>query len=309
MNMDVNEKPASKFPRSSLRACNKTLIVSSSEARRFRAGVGDEAQVAVADLLDPEQVANGAAVSALEEAPVTSEEVQPKGEVSDSRVMQETTSEADPLDDIFDGLEDGMVTTGSSHGMQTANTSKEESGEVVQTMVTEESLSRSTQIELQRAEDDLSLEDVLSQSEGADVDSPQLATESGQSRPIHSGREFVEWRRRSRIVGFLVSFDSDVYGSYIELREGRLLVSTERHVSENCLVIAHSSVSPMHAILRIGGDGTILILDQLSEQGTRIKRGEDGKEESLLGDKSSLGHGDMVIFGECAYHVCILKTI
>jgi hypothetical protein len=59
--------------------------------------------------------------------------------------------------------------------------------------------------------------------------------------------------------------------------------------------------------MRIGSDGTILILDQLSEHGTRIKRDGDSKEEALMGDKSSLGHGDMVIFGECAYHVCILK--
>ena len=127
---------------------------------------------------------------------------------------------------------------------------------------------------------------------------------------IESGvpsRERVESQRISKLVGFLVTYQVDPLGEYIELREGRLLVSRTGGASDNCLVIADPSVSPMHAIMRISSDGTILILDQLSEHGTRIKRRASGKEETLLGDKSTLEHEDVVIFGECAYHVCILK--
>jgi hypothetical protein len=123
------------------------------------------------------------------------------------------------------------------------------------------------------------------------------------------GREHLEIRRPSRLVGFLVSFELDRLGTYIELREGRLLVTREGRVSDNCLVISHPSVSSMHAIMRISSNGAIMILDQLSEHGTKIKLCDSGKEEALLGDKSTLEHGDVVIFGECAYHVCILKGI
>ncbi len=107
-------------------------------------------------------------------------------------------------------------------------------------------------------------------------------------------------------MGFLVSYKVDLMGSYIELREGRLLVTSEQTCSDSCLVIGHESVSPMHAIMRISADGSILILDQLSEHGTKIRRGEAGKEDALMGDKSTIHHGDVVIFGECEYHVVVM---
>lgn len=119
-------------------------------------------------------------------------------------------------------------------------------------------------------------------------------------------REYVDWKKMSKLVGFLVSYASDAMGSYTELREGRLLVTNGHNSTDSCLVIADDSVSPMHAIMRIAADGSILILDQLSEQGTRIRRANSGKEESLMGDKSSLCHGDVVIFGECEYHVVVM---
>jgi hypothetical protein len=121
-----------------------------------------------------------------------------------------------------------------------------------------------------------------------------------------SGRERIIWKKPGRIVGFLVSYASDPLGQHVVLREGRLLISCENGSSDNCLVISHETVSPMHAIMRVAADGSILILDQLSEHGTRIRRAENGNEESLLGDKSYLKHGDVVIFGECEYHLCVL---
>jgi hypothetical protein len=125
---------------------------------------------------------------------------------------------------------------------------------------------------------------------------------------IHiGGREYAEWRRPSRLVGFLISFQENPHGSYVELHEGRLFVSCERGDVENCLIIAHPSVSSMHAILRISVDGSVLILDQLSEHGTRVRRFGSSDEQVLLGEKGTLEHGDVVIFGECAYHICILK--
>jgi hypothetical protein len=155
-----------------------------------------------------------------------------------------------------------------------------------------------------KSEEDLELEHTMTSEE---IMEELLHTElEGE---VDGEREHVELHKLSKLVGFLVSYESDKFGRYVELREGRLLVSSEGRASDNCLVIDDLSVSPMHAIMRISANGTIMILDQLSEHGTRIKRCASGKEESLLGDKSTLEHGDVVIFGECAYHVCILKGI
>jgi len=127
-----------------------------------------------------------------------------------------------------------------------------------------------------------------------------------QEHQSNEAREYVDWKKPGKLVGFLISYISDPMGRYVELREGRLLVTSGESSSDSSLVILDESVSAMHAIMRISADGAILILDQLSEHGTRIRRADGGKVESLMGDKSSLGHGDVVIFGECEYHVVVM---
>lgn len=119
-------------------------------------------------------------------------------------------------------------------------------------------------------------------------------------------RERVEWRVRSKLVGFLVSYESDPMGRYIELREGRLLVTKDVKSNDSYLLIEHDSVSPLHATMKISGDGSILVLDQLSERGTKIKRGDGSKDEALNGDKGNLFHGDIVVFGDCEYHLVLV---
>jgi hypothetical protein len=127
-----------------------------------------------------------------------------------------------------------------------------------------------------------------------------------------SKHEQIFWKSPSQLVGFLVSYDYDPLGSYVELRKGRLLVSSDADTSGNCLVVAHETVSPMHAIMRIAEGGAVQVLDQLSEYGTRIVRGgggQDAGEELLLsGDKASIRNGDVLSFGERKFHVCLVTT-
>jgi hypothetical protein len=118
--------------------------------------------------------------------------------------------------------------------------------------------------------------------------------------------EQVFWKQLTPLVGFLVTFDHEPLGAYVELRSGRLIVTSEGEPSGNCLVIRDSSVSPMHAIMRVSAGSAVQILDQLSENGTRIKRAGTDEEELISGEKSILGHGDVVMFGERRYHVCLL---
>ena len=119
--------------------------------------------------------------------------------------------------------------------------------------------------------------------------------------------EEVFWKNKAVLAGFLVSFDNDPLGAYIELRTGRIIVTSDQEATGNSLVIDHESVSPMHAIMRVAGGTTIQILDQLSESGTRILRAGSDDEELLSGEKSTLSHGDTVIFGDRKYHVCLLN--
>lgn len=109
------------------------------------------------------------------------------------------------------------------------------------------------------------------------------------------------------LVGFLVSFDTDPRGAFFELREGRVIVTSESVGAAPCLVVADASVSPMHAIMKIVSGEPLHILDQLSEFGTRIWHSDSNREECLSGDKGLAGHGDVVYFGERKFHVCLVS--
>jgi hypothetical protein len=117
----------------------------------------------------------------------------------------------------------------------------------------------------------------------------------------------ITWTTESILVGFLISYDVNPKGHYVELRSGRLMVTSEFESSGNCFVVRHPSVSPMHAIMRVGTTGTVQVLDQLSEHGTKIRRAGTEEEEFLSGEKGTLNHGDTVVFGERAFYVCLIK--
>ena len=83
-------------------------------------------------------------------------------------------------------------------------------------------------------------------------------------------------------------------------------MSSERTSEGNFLIVKDSSVSPLHAILKISEEGEIQVLDQLSEHGTVITKAE-GEEEKLSGSMGSIGHGDLITFGERKFNVCLVK--
>ncbi len=116
----------------------------------------------------------------------------------------------------------------------------------------------------------------------------------------------VYWSKQAPVQGFLVSYDTDQNGEVFELRQGRMIVTSERAAHGDYLVIADESISPMHAILRITGAGEVQVLDQLSEFGTKIKRLGSDTFEDLSGERSPVGHGDVIYFGKRSFHVCMV---
>lgn len=135
------------------------------------------------------------------------------------------------------------------------------------------------------------------------VQTSQLQKEAER---MPENRDAIYWKTESPLVGFLVTYDHDPKGSYVELRQGRLMVSNAREESGSCLVVLGESISPMHAIMRVGPAGIVQVLDQLSESGTRVKHMGQTEEEFLSGEKSSVSHGDIIFFGDRKFHVLLV---
>jgi len=119
-------------------------------------------------------------------------------------------------------------------------------------------------------------------------------------------KDAMYWSKASPIVGFLVSYDNEENGESFELRQGRVIVTSEKAAHGDYFVIADETVSPMHAILRITSTGEVQVLDQLSEFGTKIKRLGFDETEDLSGERSPVGHGDVLWFGKRSFHVCMV---
>ena len=132
------------------------------------------------------------------------------------------------------------------------------------------------------------------------VSAPVVAT-SARSFP-----DLAVWANDATLVGFLVSYDRNSLGEVCSLRTGRMIVTSIAQSNGNYLLIEESTVSPLHAIMRITATGEIQILDQLSESGTFIRRFGSEDEIELSGEKSFLEHGDTVRFGERTFHVTVI---
>ena len=140
------------------------------------------------------------------------------------------------------------------------------------------------------------------------VAEPQASQPTAQGTIMTNAHEQIFWKTDAPLVGFLVSYDHNPRGAYVELRAGRLMVSNQREASGSCLVIPHASISPMHAIMRVAAGGVLQVLDQLSESGTRVVHAGSEGEEFLSGEKANLGHGDVIYFGERKFHVCLVMV-
>jgi hypothetical protein len=142
----------------------------------------------------------------------------------------------------------------------------------------------------------------------AHVNTPQAPAPTPPSYPAApasiSGDQ-VFWTKESKLIGFLVSYDNNEEGEFFELRAGRLIVSSEPAGTGSYFVVSHDSVSPMHAVLKFGQSGPAQVLDQLSENGTRIESG-GGAVQELSGEKGEVKHGDILSFGDRNFYVCLI---
>jgi len=331
MSTETDDKAQSKFPRASLRARNKTLMITPADVADYQLRSADESAVGAFDLGD----VFDDSLDPIEDILQRDAEAQDNIPKLDSHDVEED-GELATLSDVWEESGEGFSKEGdliSASAVQVGGEAKsddifsipagdkltpEEVFAAVPQAVRQDPILRETRIV--QGFDHVIDPNPLVTNEGCcgkkvcvnDLPS-KTALESASdefhvSEPDYTSREYIEWKKPAKLVGFLISYAHDSMGKYIELREGRLLVSNSAHSADSCLVINHDSVSSMHAIMRISADGTILILDQLSEHGTRIKRADSDKEDQLMGDKTSITHGDVVIFGECEYHLVVIGS-
>ena len=114
--------------------------------------------------------------------------------------------------------------------------------------------------------------------------------------------------KESKVVGCLVSYDKSDNGEFCELHTGRWFISDKPTPDSTTLVIDDSSVSQLHAVLRISSNGRIDVLDQLSESGTAIIRAGSTEEESVMGGVCSVKNGDSLKVGNRIFHVCVVQS-
>jgi hypothetical protein len=115
--------------------------------------------------------------------------------------------------------------------------------------------------------------------------------------------------RKSRIVGFLVSFDNDDNGEVFEIGAGRWLVTSRATEHGEFILIADETISPLHAIVRATKNGSIQILDQLSEYGTGVTPPGEEEEEEITGTMITVDHGSLVRFGKRNFVVCMVPQV
>jgi hypothetical protein len=334
MSTETDDKAQSKFPRASLRARNKTLMITPADVADYQVRTDEhpEKSVDLEDVFEDSLSAFDEAVS--ERGDDAGLEVGVLEDASQSLAVLKESAGVRALTDVWDSddandklgmtgqVNSSIPTEDDSHDIFAApagvSTAADELFGVPAAAEQPDPIIR----EIRSAQGPALLSASKSMAALAQVtagagsydshggsalqSAAQEFKEAHQELSSAGSQEYVDWKKKSKLVGFLVSYAVDSMGRYIELREGRLLVTSGQTSTDSCFVIAHETVSPMHAIMRISADGSILILDQLSEHGTRIQRGQTGKEEALMGDKSTICHGDVVIFGECEYHVVVM---
>jgi len=111
---------------------------------------------------------------------------------------------------------------------------------------------------------------------------------------------------KTKLLGFLVSYDANALGDVYEIRAGRWVISSRATTSSEYILIEDETISPLHAIVRGTPQGAVQILDQLSEFGTAVIRNGSDAEEEVVASMITVAHGDVVRFGKRYFTVCMI---
>lgn len=110
----------------------------------------------------------------------------------------------------------------------------------------------------------------------------------------------------NRLIGWLVSYEEDEFGSAHEIRLGRTLISAENGIQARCITIPNGELSSPHSAVNATAKHRVFIQDIFSEQGTYVTRSSKEESESVEGPVE-LRHGDWLKFGEGhRFQLCLI---
>ncbi len=117
------------------------------------------------------------------------------------------------------------------------------------------------------------------------------------------------YKGKTKIIGFLISYNQDENGEVFHIRKGRKLITSRPTEHGEYMLIDHPSVSPLHAIIRTTKDNKIQIMDQLSEHGTTIIKLGSNEEIEVAGGLETVENGDTLRIGEISFFVFLLPNL
>ena len=153
--------------------------------------------------------------------------------------------------------------------------------------------------------EDLTNSQQIKDDEYDDRKATQLNLEARISNADKLKNEGIFWKNETPLVGFLVTFSNNPNGEFYDLREGKLVITSQINKNMSSLVINDESVSMMHAIMKISND-KISLLDQFSENGTTIKHFGSSNVVELSGESEYIQDKDIITFGNVTFKVCLI---
>jgi hypothetical protein len=118
--------------------------------------------------------------------------------------------------------------------------------------------------------------------------------------------------RRSRLVGWLISYAVDEKGAYHEIRAGRSLITSldgsDQILEQKVISIDGAGIDLPHAALKASSKHRLMLNDVFSQQGTYIRKAGSNSESKVEGP-IEVGHGDWLRFGaESRFQVCLIDA-
>lgn len=111
----------------------------------------------------------------------------------------------------------------------------------------------------------------------------------------------------NRLVGWLVSYQSDEMGTAHEIRSGRTLIGADSSGGDRAIKIKDTTVSSPHSALHASRAHEILVQDVFSDAGTYVCRSDSQHEQSVSGP-IELQHGDWLRIGDSIrFQLCLIE--
>ena len=118
-------------------------------------------------------------------------------------------------------------------------------------------------------------------------------------------RNGIYWKEQTPLIGFLITFNNNPNGDFYELREGKLVITSQMNKNMNSLVINDESIAVMHAVMKITSN-KITLLDPFGENVTTLKHFNSDEVIELSEESEIIKDKDIVTFGNVTFKVCLI---